>query len=173
MNTSLGDRQPTGEITIRALARRDRSLIKRMVISSGKFNDVEIAAALELVDAALQEGEKSGYIFALLGGAREHAPALGYACYGPVPLTQGTFDLYWIVVDPAAQKRGFGRRLLEYVEGDVVRRGGRMLLIETSSQESYGATIRFYERSGYRLAARIRNFYRIGDDKLVFQKELV
>ena len=47
-----------------------------------------------------------------------------------------------------------------------------MILIETSSQETYGATVRFYERSGYQLAARIRNFYKIGDDKLVFQKEL-
>ncbi len=96
----------------------------------------------------------------------------GYACYGPTPLTQGVYDLYWIVVDPAAQRKGFGRYLLEYVERDIIKRGGRMLLIETSSQETYGATIRFYERNGYQLMARIKNYYRIGDDKLVFSKEL-
>ena len=96
----------------------------------------------------------------------------GYACYGPVPLTQGVYDLYWIVVDPSSQGKGLGRRLIEYVENDVMNRGGRMILIETSSQETYEATVRFYEGSGYHLAARIRNFYRIGDDKLVFQKEL-
>jgi ribosomal protein S18 acetylase RimI-like enzyme len=80
--------------------------------------------------------------------------------------------LYWIVVDPAVQKKGIGRYLLKYVEREVKKQGGRMLLIETSSQESYGATIRFYERSGYHLAARIKDFYRIGDDKLVFSKVL-
>jgi ribosomal protein S18 acetylase RimI-like enzyme len=62
---------------------------------------------------------------------------------------------------------------LEYVEHEVIKQGGRMLLIETSSQESYGATIRFYERNGYQLAARIKDFYRIGDDKLVFSKVLM
>ena len=172
MNTSLGNKPTSGEMAIRALEPRDRSRIEKMVVSSGKFNDVEIAIALELVDEALREGEKSGYIFVVLGGVKDRGSAFGYACYGPTPLTQGTFDLYWIVVDPAAQRRGCGRRLLEYVERDVVQRGGRMLLIETSSQESYRATIRFYERSGYHLAARIRNFYRSGDDKLIFQKEL-
>ena len=85
---------------------------------------------------------------------------------------RAVYDLYWIVVDPASQGKGLGRRLIEYVEQDVLSRGGRMILIETSSQETYGDTVRFYERSGYHLAARIRNFYRIGDDKLVFQKEL-
>jgi ribosomal protein S18 acetylase RimI-like enzyme len=95
----------------------------------------------------------------------------GYACYGPVPLTVGTYDLYWIVVDPVAQGRGHGRRLLEAVERRIEELGGRKLLIETSSQESYAGTIRFYERSGYELAARIRDFYKVGDDKLVFSKD--
>ncbi len=43
---------------------------------------------------------------------------------------------------------------------------------ETSSQETYAPTIRFYKRAGYELIARIRNFYRIGDDKLVFVKRI-
>ena len=156
---------------IRKLEPRDRSPIEKMVISSGKFNDVEIATAMELVDEALEFGEESGYIFSILTYGRNRR-AQGYACYGPVPLTEGTYDLYWIVVDPATQGKGVGRHLLEYVERDVMSRGGRMILIETSSQESYGDTIRFYEHRGYHLAARIKNFYRIGDDKLVFQKEL-
>ena len=158
---------------IRQLERRDRPVIEKMVVSSGKFNEVEVATALELVDEALARGEESGYFFAVLEHGNKHPVVQGYACYGPVPLTQGAYDLYWIVVDPASQGKGFGRHLLEYVEADVLRRGGRMILIETSSQESYGATVRFYERSGYHLAARIRNFYKVGDDKLVFQKELV
>ena len=161
------------EWTIRQLEPRDRPFIGKMVISTGKFTDVEVATALELVDEALDRGEESGYFFAVLEYGKEHRLVEGYACYGPVPLTQGTYDLYWIVVDPASQGKGFGSHLLEYVERDVLSRGGRMILIETSSQESYGTTVRFYEHSGYHVAARIRNFYRVGDDKLIFQKDLV
>lgn len=157
------------EVSIRPLEANDRSPIESIVVSSGKFNEVEVATAMEVVDEALNAGEESGYLFTVLEtGSR----VKGYACYGPVPFTEGVYDLYWIVVDPASRGSGFGRQLLQHVEKDVLHRGGRMVLIETSSQESYGATIRFYERSGYFLAARIRNFYKIGDDKLVFQKDL-
>jgi ribosomal protein S18 acetylase RimI-like enzyme len=144
-----------------------------MVVSSGKFNPEEIATALELVEEALEKGEASGYFFAVLEEEGGRPPVRGYACYGPTPLTQGVYDLYWIVVDPSSQGKGYGRCLLEHAEKDVVLRGGRMLLIETSSQESYGGTVRFYQRAGYELVARIKNFYRMGDDKLVFSKDLV
>lgn len=160
------------DMRIRPLEPHDRFPIEDMVVSSGMFNDVEIATALELVEEALEEGEESGYIFAVLETGKENTRVRGYACYGPVPLTQGVYDLYWIVVEPASQGTGLGGSLIQYVERDILNRGGRMILIETSSQEKYGATVRFYERSGYHLAARIRNFYKIGDDKLEFQKEL-
>ncbi len=159
-------------IRIRLVERRDRPRIEEMVVSSGRFTQQEIATALELVDEALAKGEESGYIIVVLEALKEDPAVQGYACYGPTPLTQGVYDLYWIVVDPAAQGRGLGRRLLEYVEEDIIKRRGRMLLIETSSQEAYGETIRFYEKTGYEQVARIKNFYRIGDDKLVFSKEL-
>jgi ribosomal protein S18 acetylase RimI-like enzyme len=152
---------------IRPIELPDRSRIEEMVVSSGRFNREEIATALELVDEALEKGEES-----VLEVGKGHLAVQGYVCYGPTPLTQGVYDLYWIVTDPAVQGKGFGRQLIEYVEEDIVKRGGRMLLIETSSQETYGPTIRFYKKAGYKLVARIKNFYRIGDDKLVFSKEL-
>ena len=160
------------EAHIRKLEPGDRSRINEIVVSSGNFNDVEILTALELVDESLEEGEKSGYIIVVIEWGKVHPKVHGFACYGPTSLTQGTYDLYWIAVDPAAQRKGCGRQMLKYVEDDVIKRGGRMLLIETSSQETYSATIRFYEKSGYKLVAQIKNFYRIGDDKLIFSKDL-
>jgi ribosomal protein S18 acetylase RimI-like enzyme len=157
---------------IRPVEPRDRSRIEEIVVSSGRFNREEIGTALELVDEALEKGEESGYIIRVLVVGKEHLSVQGYVCYGPTPLTQGVYDLYWIAIDPAVQGKGFGRRLIEHVEGEIVKCGGRMLLIETSSQESYGDTIRFYKKAGYKLVARIKDFYRIGDDKLVFSKEL-
>ena len=63
--------------------------------------------------------------------------------------------------------------LLRFVENEVKKERGRMLLIETSSKESYSSTLRFYERSGYEEISRIKDFYRIEDDKVVFCKRLV
>ena len=163
-----GLRQPAG---IRGLNKRDRARIEEIVIAAGTFNDEEIRTALELVDEALEKGESSGYCFALIEEGAEKPRLGGYACYGPAPLTQGVFDLYWIVVAPEAQGRGLGRALLEHVERDVAARGGRMLLIETSSQATYARTVDFYRRNGYAQEARVRNFYRVWDDKLIFLKE--
>ena len=172
MNPDPRDTKNSPDVRIRPVHRDDRSRIQEVIVSSGNFTPVEIAVAMELVDEALTRGALSGYIVAVLEEAGHQPPVQGYVCYGLTPLTDGVYDLYWIVVDPASQGKGFGRRLLDFVEKDVVARRGRMLLIETSSQQTYEATIRFYQRSGYELAARIKNFYRVGDDKLVFSKEL-
>jgi ribosomal protein S18 acetylase RimI-like enzyme len=162
---------------IRPLASHDRERVREIVVATGHFNDVEIETAMELVDAWLAEGEASDYLTYVLTDSSTTAASTGavrgYVCVGPTPLTEGTYDLYWIAVDPRAQGHGNGRVLLRFAEDEVRRRGGRLLLIETSSQELYGATARFYERNGYALVARIPNFYHVGDDKLVYAKELV
>ena len=172
MNPDPRGMKNSADVRIRPLRREDRARIEDVVVAAGNFSPVEIAVAMELVDEALTRGALSGYIVAVLEEPGRQPPVQGYVCYGLTPLTDGVYDLYWIVVDPASQGKGFGHRLLDFVEKDAVRRGGRMLLIETSSQQTYDATIRFYQRSGYELAARIKNFYRVGDDKLVFSKEL-
>ncbi len=156
-------------MAIRPLEPRDRDRIGTIVRATGNFSPAECDVALEVVDEALAAGEASGYFVHVF---ESDGAVQGYVCYGPTPLTHGTWDLYWIAVDPAAQGRGAGRALLAFAEDDVRRRGGRLLLIETSSQESYGATVRFYERAGYALEARIRDFYKPGDDKLVFARQL-
>jgi ribosomal protein S18 acetylase RimI-like enzyme len=96
----------------------------------------------------------------------------GFVVYGPTPKTEGVYDLYWIAVDPKRQGQGIGQLLLKFVENEVRRLQGRMLLIETRSRASYAPTIRFYQRSGYAEVTRIKDFYRIEDDKIVFCKRL-
>jgi ribosomal protein S18 acetylase RimI-like enzyme len=155
-------------LKVRSLAGEDRAPIEALLRASANFTPDEVATALEVVDEALAGDPE--YIVNVL--ENESGEVVGYECHGPTPLTIGTYDLYWIAVDPRAQKRGYGRVLLREAEVDVARRGGRLLLIETSSQASYDATIRFYKRAGYRLEARIQDFYKPGDDKLVFAKNL-
>ena len=45
-------------------------------------------------------------------------------------------------------------------------------MIETSSKDKYAPTRHFYQRLGYVENARIRDFYRLGDDLLIYGKYL-
>ena len=160
-----------GAVTVRPLRSGDRERTHDILRRTGFFTSVEIATALELIDEWLATGESSGYLCFVATDVDDDL-VQGYVCVGPAPLTEGTYDLYWIAVDPEAQGRGVGRALLAAGEAQVARHEGRLLLIETSSQAVYQPTVRFYERCGYRLLARIAEYYRPGDDKLVFGKYL-
>lgn len=88
-------------------------------------------------------------------------------------MTDRTYDLYWIAVDPEQQRRGIGDELLLYVEAQLRAENGRMLMIETSSQPKYEPTHRFYLKHRYREVARIPDFYSKGDDRVIYQKVFI
>ncbi|HXV24048.1 MAG TPA: GNAT family N-acetyltransferase [Alphaproteobacteria bacterium] len=138
--------------------------------STGFFTPPEVAIAIELAQERLQKGSASGYffLFAEDGDGR----ALGYACYGPVPATQTSYELYWIAVHREHQRGGLGRELLDRVEGAMAAAGGVDVYVETSSRALYRSTQSFYARAGYRLVADFPDFYAPGDGKLVFVKRL-
>lgn len=156
-------------MNIRPAVERDRQRIHEILRATERFNEEEVQCAMELVDEWLARPEKGDYIVHV---ADNGAGVVGYVCFGPTPLTDGVYDLYWIAVHPGHQGGGLGQRLLGFVEEEVQKRRGRMLLIETSSKETYAPTLRFYERSGYEEISRIKDFYRIEDDKVVFCKRL-
>lgn len=124
----------------------------------------------ELWNAYQDEGESSGYVFLVYRD--DDGRIRGYVCFGPHPLTQGTYDLYWIAMAPSAQGCGVGHALLAQVEAEVRARGGCLLMIETSDTPAYAPARRLYETSGYRCEAVIPNFYTQGDDLLIFSKNL-
>jgi ribosomal protein S18 acetylase RimI-like enzyme len=159
---------------IRPAEARDRARILEILVATARFTDVEVRDAMELVDKAQDDRSKDEYIVHVLEEPATGPKRMiqGYVCYGPTPHTDGVFDLYWIAVDPKQQGQGIGQLLLRFVENEVRRQRGRMLLIETSSKESYAATIRFYERSGHEEISRIKDFYRIENDKVVYCKKL-
>jgi ribosomal protein S18 acetylase RimI-like enzyme len=156
--------------TIRPLVAADRADVLRILDNAGNFTIDEVTTARELIDEWLKQGEQSGYLTYVLD--EDTLGVLGYVCFGPTPLTEWTYVLYWIAVDKSKHRGGVGKRLLKFVEEEVDRRGGRLLLIETSSQETYGGTIQFYERTGYELAGKVTDYYKAGDDKLIFAKRL-
>lgn len=154
---------------IRPVTTNDRSRIAEILIATGRFTDEEVGWAMELVDDRLNRGEGSEYSVDV---AETSEGIVGYVCFGPTPRTDAVFDLYWIAVDPRRQSVGVGSALLEWVEAEIVRRGARMLLIETSSKRSYEPTHRFYERHGFREISRIKDYYRVRDDRIVYGRTL-
>ncbi|MBK7824413.1 N-acetyltransferase [Nannocystis sp.] len=154
---------------IRRVAADDAPRIHAILVATGVFTPAEVECADELVAEAIHQPEKGDYLVHVL----EHdGVVVGYVCYGATPLTDGTYDLYWIAVDPACHGHGHGQRLIAFVESELRSSGGRLLLIETSGKDSYGPTQSFYLRCGYRELARIPGFYRPGDDKIVYGKYL-
>ncbi|MGI6387310.1 MAG: GNAT family N-acetyltransferase [Desulfomonilia bacterium] len=97
---------------------------------------------------------------------------VGYTCFGPVPGTQSSFDLYWIVVRKDRRGSGIGRALLAQTEEAVASSGGSRLYAETSSRELYDPTRGFYCSAGFRQEAFLENFYAPGDGKIIFVKQI-
>jgi len=161
---------PGLEITLRGLRPDDRPEIARVLQSCGDaFRPEEIAIGLELVDETLDPGPSTDYAWVL---AVREGRVIGFSCHGPVPLAEGTFDLYWIAVEPDSRGTGAARLLDEAVTRAVRAAGARWLLAETSSTPPYAPAHAFYARQGYRLLERIADFYRPGDDRLTFGKRL-
>lgn len=127
-----------------------------------------MSCALELIDAALQPNNVD---YQILVASREDK-VVGYCCYGPTPMTQGTFDLYWIASDPQVRGQGVGAALVSGMEGDIRRRQGRLIRVETSAMEAYGPTRGFYAAMQYKEESRFRDFYKPGEDLIILAKRL-
>lgn len=148
-------------MTIRRVRPHDRDAIAALLDRIENFTSEERRVALELVDDAIRDSRGTGYAVLV---ADDGSALLGYVCFGPTPLTEGTYDLYWIAVDPRYRGRGVGRALHDALLAELRGCGARLVRLETSSQDSYDGTIKFYESLGYTIVSRVRDFYRPGDD---------
>ncbi|HNT32337.1 MAG: GNAT family N-acetyltransferase [Acidobacteriota bacterium] len=155
---------------IRPMTPADRPAVLALIEATGFFRPDEIAVAEELIDITLGRPEQEDYAIVVV--TDETGAVAGYMTYGPTPLTRGTYDLYWMAVDPKAQGRGYGRILVEWLEDHVRRAGGRLIVIETSSSEKYEPTRRFYLGLNYTETARIPDFYGPGDGRVIYTKRV-
>jgi ribosomal protein S18 acetylase RimI-like enzyme len=187
----LIDSRGTG-IVLGEISAADRPRVAEILRGSKVFSAAEIDVALELFDESIEdrgprtEGARHqhrdaklallpqssvlGPDYLFLGAFTPEEILVGYACWGPTPATDRTWDLYWIAVDTALQGAGIGTILLEEVERRLVGQHARLLIVETSSRSDYAASRAFYERRGYNETARVRDFYAPGDDRIIFLK---
>lgn len=147
----------------------DLKNVEEIIKSSGFFLDHEIPVAVGLVEEWLSEKEKSGYYFIFIDFSDRPA---AFACYGEIPCTVGSYDLYWIASHDDYRGKGLGTLLLNEVERKIKEINGRLLYIETSMKDLYAPTRHFYLKNKYKKEAVFKNFYNIGDHKVIYSKEL-
>lgn len=153
---------------IRPMEARDKDDVLGLVRATGFFTEAEIGVAEELVDIYLGRPEQKDYAVVVV--ENEGAEVAGYMTWGPTPLAEDAYDLYWMAVAPAEQGKGRGKALVRWLEAEVARRNGRVIVIETSSQPKYSGTRQFYIDLGYKEVARVPDFYRAGDDRVIYAK---
>lgn len=156
-------------VPTRATVEADRDAILRIADREPLFSREEAATVAELLHDYFTRPDHGGYFFLT---AEAEGGVTGFACYGPTPLTRGTYDLYWVAVAGEFKGRGIGRALVEQVEREVRTLGGRLLVVDTSGTAAYGRTREFYEQLGYQRAATIPDFYREGDPLVLYIKPL-
>ena len=160
---------PHVSCSLRPVGRAQRARFEALARATGAFRPAEAAIALEVLDEALAGDEDYRFVGAYEGGADT---LVGFACWGPTPATVGTWDLYWLAVDPAWQGKGVGSQLLREVESRLTAHRARLLVVETSSRADYAPTRAFYERRGFRRAALLPDYYALGDDLVIYLKDL-
>ena len=156
---------------IRPLVEKDRAGLLLMLIKTRSFTSQEIDVAMELIDIVLTDQIQKDYQIQCIVDDQDQT--IGYICYGPTPMTQGTFDLYWIAVDPDFQKQGVGSTLLRFLEEVVGGERGRLILADTSTIPHYEKTQKFYLKNGFQEVAKVPDYYYPGNDRITFCKRII
>ena len=156
-------------INIRVMTPEDKPGIMQILRNTSEFKPFEVVTAEEVIDSYLSDPRQSGYHILV---AELDSAIVGYICFGLAPLTEGTWDIYWMAVAPDRKRQGIGGVLLKSAEENIREAEGRLSIIETSSTPAYVNTRQFYSRQGYETIASIPDFYALGDDKVIFQKRL-
>ena len=154
---------------IRPARLEDKEPVMTMLEETNFFRPEELRTAEEVFDDSLScglDGEYRSYV------ATEKNKTVGWVCLGPTACTVGTFDIYWVAVDPKVQNKGIGKNLMNFTTELIKKCGGRMIAAETSGNPRYISTRRFYEKLGYSKEACIKDFYTPGDDKIIYIRKV-
>ena len=156
-------------ISIRPMIKEDKPVLVNILGSTPEFKPSEVSVAEEVIDSYLRDPQRSGYFVFV---AEVETAVVGYICYGPTPMTEGTWDMYWLAVSVEKRGNGIGTALVAHAEDRISEAQGRLVIIETSSMPEYEMTRHFHIRQGYDMIAHIPDFYALGDDKLIMAKRL-
>jgi ribosomal protein S18 acetylase RimI-like enzyme len=155
---------------IRPMRRDDKTAVLDLIRDTGMFTAAEVGVAEELIDVYLDVPGQKDYRVAVAVAGGEAEAIAGYMTWGPTPLAESAYDLYWMAVSRKEQGKGLGKAMVRWLEEEVRKAEGRMIVIETSSQPRYEPTRRFYLHLDYKEVARVPDFYKPGDDRVIYAK---
>jgi ribosomal protein S18 acetylase RimI-like enzyme len=172
---------------LRDLTSADADRVLQITRETGVFREEELGIAGEVfadcvnhpgpsggaapVEAAVNRGPNTEARPYYGLGAELEGLLVGWICWGQTPCTEGTWDLYWLAVDRAAQGHGVGTALTEEMERRLTG-VARLIAVDTSGRPDYAPTREFYLARGYQAVARVPDFYAPGDDQVIFTKTL-
>jgi ribosomal protein S18 acetylase RimI-like enzyme len=154
-------------LNIRPMLKTDKPALMEMLRNTPEFTSKEVVVAEEVIDSYLNDPDNYNIFIAEVDKS-----VAGYICYGHTPLTESTWDIYWLAVSPDKRGQGVGSALTAFAEERIGKDGGRLVIIETSAKPGYEKTRRFYLRHGYEIICRIPDFYAPSDDKIILQKRI-
>jgi ribosomal protein S18 acetylase RimI-like enzyme len=149
---------------IRPAEKRDVPDIKAIADATGLFPSEMLGDMI----SGYFDGSKTDIWFVYVLG--DHPVSFGFC--EPERMTQGTWNLLAIGVQPDHQGTGIGAAMMAYLEGRLAEQGQRVLIVETMGTPELARARAFYRKNGYAEEARIREFYEAGADKVVYWKHL-
>jgi len=158
-------------IKIRDVKARDRGHIYELLQQDDRFKPGELEAILHRIDLNLFDTDQS--LYKVIIAENRDKQLLGYAIYGPDPQATGTYQVYDLVQSPLIDDSEVLIRLLEYIEKELIRYKGRIIIIEISSHNRFRNQYVTFIKNNYNLSSTVSNFYSEGEDKLIFAKSLI
>jgi ribosomal protein S18 acetylase RimI-like enzyme len=155
--------------SLRPITHKEKTHVMKILKETPEFLPPEVVVAEDLIDAYLEDPVASGYYIYI---AEHEGTVAGYICYGNTPLTEATWDIYWVAVDHDKQGFGIGRSLMQHAEEDIKRMHGKLIMVETSGKPEYNKTRQFYDRLNYQRMCQIPEYYAPGDDLVLFSKRV-
>ncbi|TBN49066.1 GNAT family N-acetyltransferase [Paracoccus sediminis] len=105
-------------------------------------------------------------------GCVSNGIASGFCYARAEEMTEGTWNMLALGVAADLHGQGLGSALVAALEDRLQAQGARIIIVDTSSSDAFARARNFYEKNGYELEARIRDFWADGDDKITFRKKL-
>lgn len=145
----------------------------------------DATAARALADTALGDAPYAELLLASLDGAltaasdeyraivaRDESVLLGLIVFGETAGAVGAGRIYFVVVDPAARRRGIATALVDAACRDLRARGARLVAMELTEDPRLERGRWLAHRAGFREEARVSDYVREGVGLVLLRRDL-
>ncbi len=157
------------KFSVREFIITDKDSVYEIISTTKNFNDKDKKVAVDLIETYIENKYEGSYVECLIKDEK----VIGFIYYEEAPLCEGVFEIYYVAIAPDERGKGYGKLFFNDLETRLKKKGLRIILLETSSIEEYLPTIKFYESIGYKAVGRIKDYYKLGDDKLTYEKRFI